>query len=53
LLELSNFVEFSNENQNLEIGLKEYFGYYNQSPNGHYGIYDMGKNLVVKLIVPF
>ncbi|PZF71798.1 TonB-dependent receptor [Taibaiella soli] len=31
----------------------KYFEYYSASPNGHYGIYGMGRNLCVKLIVPF
>lgn len=31
----------------------KYFEYYEQSPNGRYGIYDMGRNFVVKMIVPF
>lgn len=31
----------------------KYFEYYNISPNGRYGIYNMGRNFVVKIIVPF
>ena len=31
----------------------QYFEYYTQSPNGHYGIYNMGRNICVKLIIPF
>jgi len=31
----------------------KYFEYYSQSPNGHYGIYNMGRNLAIKMIVPF
>jgi len=31
----------------------QYFEYYTSSPNGHYGIYNMGRNIVFKLIVPF
>lgn len=31
----------------------KYFEYYEHSPNGRYGIYNMGRNFVVKMIVPF
>jgi iron complex outermembrane receptor protein len=31
----------------------KYFEYYNQSPNGHLGIYNMGRNISVKAIVSF
>ncbi|HEY5407858.1 MAG TPA: TonB-dependent receptor, partial [Ginsengibacter sp.] len=31
----------------------QYFEYYTQSPNGHSGIYNMGRNICVKAIVPF
>jgi iron complex outermembrane receptor protein len=31
----------------------KYFEYYNFSPNGHRGIYNMGRNLSAKVIVPF
>lgn len=31
----------------------KYFEYYTASPNGHLGIYNMGRNLSVKMIVPF
>ncbi len=31
----------------------QYFEYYTQSPNGHLGIYNMGRNICVKAIVPF
>ncbi len=31
----------------------QYFEYYAQSSNGHYGIYNMGRNICVKLILPF
>ncbi|MBC7720566.1 MAG: TonB-dependent receptor [Pedobacter sp.] len=31
----------------------KYFEYYNQSPNGHLGMYNMGRNICIKLIVAF
>jgi iron complex outermembrane receptor protein len=31
----------------------KYFEYYSQSPNGHSGIYNMGRNVCMKLIMPF
>jgi len=31
----------------------KYFEYFNQSPNGRLGIYSMGRNFCVKLIIPF
>jgi len=31
----------------------QYFEYYKQSPNGRSGIYNMGRNFCVKMIVPF
>jgi len=31
----------------------KYFEYYTASPNGHTGIYNMGRNISVKMIVPF
>ena len=31
----------------------KYFEYYNASPNGHAGIYNMGRNVSMKIIVPF
>jgi len=31
----------------------KYFEYYSQSANGRYGIYNMGRNLAMKIIVPF
>ena len=30
----------------------KYFEYYSASPNGRYGIYGIGRNLCVKLILP-
>ncbi len=31
----------------------KYFEYYSASPNGYLGIYNMGRNICVKIIVPF
>jgi iron complex outermembrane receptor protein len=31
----------------------KYFEYYSASPNGHTGIYNMGRNICVKMILPF
>lgn len=31
----------------------KYFEYYTASPNGHLGIYNMGRNISAKMIVPF
>jgi iron complex outermembrane receptor protein len=31
----------------------KYFEYYNQSPNGYSGMYNMGRNICVKLVLPF
>jgi iron complex outermembrane receptor protein len=31
----------------------QYFEYYTQSPNGHLGIYNMGRNVCMKVIIPF
>lgn len=31
----------------------KYFEYYSYSPDGHYGIYNMGRNISLKIIVPF
>ncbi len=31
----------------------KYFEYYNQSSNGHTGIYNMGRNICMKAVIPF
>lgn len=31
----------------------KYFEYYSSSPNGHLGMYNMGRNICIKLVVPF
>jgi iron complex outermembrane receptor protein len=31
----------------------QYFEYYTASPNGKKGIYNMGRNICIKVIVPF
>jgi outer membrane receptor protein involved in Fe transport len=31
----------------------QYFEYYASSPNGHLGIYNMGRNVCMKIIIPF
>ncbi len=31
----------------------KYFEYYADSPNGHFGIYNMGRNFCLKMILPF
>ena len=31
----------------------KYFDYYTASPNGHLGIYNMGRNICLKLVLPF
>jgi len=31
----------------------KYFEYYDQSPNGHLGMYNMGRNICLKIILPF
>nr|MDQ6890499.1 TonB-dependent receptor [Bacteroidota bacterium] len=31
----------------------KYFEYYTQSTSGHFGIYNMGRNICIKVIVPF
>jgi iron complex outermembrane receptor protein len=31
----------------------KYFEYYNASPNGRMGIYNMGRNLCIKMIIDF
>jgi iron complex outermembrane receptor protein len=31
----------------------KYFEYYRQSPDGHLGIYNMGRNFCFKMIAPF
>ncbi len=31
----------------------KYFEYYSASPNGYLGIYNMGRNICVKMIMPF
>ncbi len=31
----------------------QYFEYYTKSPNGHLGIYNMGRNICMKMIIPF
>jgi len=31
----------------------KYFEYYSQSPNGHFGMYNMGRNICLKIILPF
>ena len=31
----------------------KYFEYYTESPNGHLGIYNMGRNICMKIIMPF
>lgn len=31
----------------------KYFDYFSETPNGHYGIYNMGRNFIMKMVVPF
>lgn len=31
----------------------KYFEYYNQSPNGYQGMYNMGRNICLKIVLPF
>ncbi len=42
-----------NEAYQSNLSRLKYFEYYTQSPNGHLGIYSMGRNICIKLIVPF
>ncbi|MGA3013453.1 MAG: TonB-dependent receptor [Bacteroidales bacterium] len=42
-----------NTNYQSNLSRLKYFEYYIQSPNGHLGIYGMGRNIGVKLILPF
>jgi iron complex outermembrane receptor protein len=41
------------ENYQSNLSRLKYFEYYTQSPNGRYGMYGMGRNICVKLILPF
>ena len=42
-----------NEAYQSHLNRLKYFEYYGRSPHGRYGIYNMGRNFVVKIIVSF
>lgn len=42
-----------NKSYQSHLNRLKYFEYYNQSTNGHLGIYNMGRNIVSKIIIPF
>lgn len=42
-----------NEAYQSHLNRLKYFEYYGRSPNERYGIYNMGRNFVLKMIVPF
>ena len=50
VIAVNNF--FNDAYQN-HLSRLQYFEYYQSSPTGHYGIYDMGRNIAFKIIVPF
>ena len=49
-LQVNNLFDKAYQNN---LSRLKYFEYYSNSTNGHYGIYDMGRNICVKLVVPF
>jgi iron complex outermembrane receptor protein len=56
----SSFYEFFIQGDNLfdtayqaNLNRLKYFEYYKSSPNGHTGIYNMGRNLSFKVILHF
>ncbi len=51
-LELSMNDLFNTGYQN-HLSRLQYFEYYTQSPNGRLGIFNMGRNICIKMIVPF
>ena len=50
LLEVDNI---ANKVYQSHLNRLKYFEYYSQSSNGHSGIYNMGRNICMKLILPF
>lgn len=49
-LQVNNLLDKAYQNN---LNRLKYFEYYTQSPNGHSGIYNMGRNICVKMIVTF
>lgn len=49
ILQLNNMLDKAYRSH---LNRLKYFEYYSSSPNGHDGIYDMGRNLSLKIIVP-
>ncbi|TWI96636.1 iron complex outermembrane receptor protein [Mucilaginibacter frigoritolerans] len=50
LLAVDNLLNTAYQNH---LSRLQYFEYYTASPNGHLGIYNMGRNVVFKVIIPF
>ena len=44
---------FFNKVYQSNLSRLKYFEYYAQSPNGHLGIYNMGRNICFKVVLPF
>jgi iron complex outermembrane receptor protein len=49
-LQVNNLFDIANQSN---LSRLKYFEYYAQSPNGHVGMYNMGRNICVKAILPF
>ncbi len=50
LLQVNNLLDVTYQSN---LSRLKYFEYYSHSPNGRYGIYGMGRNVCMKVIVPF
>lgn len=50
LLQVNNVLDVAYQSN---LSRLRYFEYYTQSPNGHLGIYNMGRNICMKVICPF
>jgi iron complex outermembrane receptor protein len=49
-LQVNNLMDIAYQNN---LSRLKYFEYYTASPNGHSGIYNMGRNIGAKLMLPF
>ncbi len=47
---VNNFFNTAYQNH---LSRLQYFEYYTQSPNGHLGIYNMGRNICIRGVIPF
>ncbi|MES1161090.1 MAG: TonB-dependent receptor, partial [Bacteroidota bacterium] len=49
-VQVNNLLDCAYQNN---LSRLKYFEYYSQSPNGHLGMYNMGRNVCIKTICPF